>query len=149
MMRPPVILAFLFGLAPVSATQPHEPVLLRATIPDYPDVARQALVSGSVVVRVEIAESGAVRDAVAESGIPLLAQGALLAAKRWKFSPAQHQTNARLMFVYTLASPEECHADTWSSFGPPLTVEVRATRPWFDLCSHCTPKPSPTPRPCE
>jgi TonB family protein len=78
-------LAILCGLAaqPPAGTPP---VVLQVTIPEYPQVPRQAMMTGAVVVRIQIEATGSVRSAVAESGPPLLRPSAELAARRWRFA---------------------------------------------------------------
>ena len=55
--------------------------------PQYPDDARQALVQGSVVLRVEIDNSGNVEGLTLVSGHPMLAPAAIEAVKQWKYKP--------------------------------------------------------------
>jgi TonB family protein len=56
--------------------------------PSYPRAASMAGVSGSVSIQVSINERGAVVDARAISGPPLLRDAAVNAARRWRFSPS-------------------------------------------------------------
>lgn len=55
--------------------------------PEYPPIARGARASGTVTVYVVIDEKGAVENAVAISGHPLLHAASVEAAKRAKFEP--------------------------------------------------------------
>ena len=55
--------------------------------PEYPDIARAAHASGTVVVQVLIDENGDVISAHAVSGHPLLQAAAVGAAREAKFSP--------------------------------------------------------------
>ena len=55
--------------------------------PDYPDIARAAHASGTVVVQVLIDEEGNVISAHAVSGHPLLQAASVAAARQAKFSP--------------------------------------------------------------
>ena len=57
--------------------------------PDYPQIARSAHASGTVVVQVTIDEAGAVIAAHAVSGHPLLLGVSTAAAKQAKFSPTK------------------------------------------------------------
>jgi protein TonB len=58
--------------------------------PQYPEIAREAGVSGTVYVRVLVGKDGRVRDALVEPkhSIPMLDEAALEAARRWVFKPA-------------------------------------------------------------
>jgi TonB family protein len=58
-------------------------------IPEYPEIARQASASGTVVVQVMIDEGGNVISATPVSGHPLLRAAAVKAAREAKFSPTR------------------------------------------------------------
>jgi len=66
------------------------PVAITEVKPEYPQVARDAMVDGLVIVLVLVGRDGHVRQARldAKSHVPLLDDAALDAAKRWVFSPA-------------------------------------------------------------
>jgi len=53
----------------------------------YPDVARQAGIEGSVVLRLVIGKDGAVQGMKVISGEPVLAQAAMDAVEHWRYSP--------------------------------------------------------------
>lgn len=55
--------------------------------PVYPEIARRARVSGTVVLDVQIDEEGNVFDIRVLSGHPLLNAAAVEAVRRWKYSP--------------------------------------------------------------
>jgi protein TonB len=55
--------------------------------PEYPALARQAHISGTVVVEAVIDERGNVVQAHAVSGHPLLLSAALGAVFQWKYEP--------------------------------------------------------------
>jgi TonB family protein len=54
-----------------------------------PDVARQAGITGVVILEITIGTDGAVKDARVVRSIPLLDQAALDAARQWKFEVTQ------------------------------------------------------------
>ena len=60
---------------------------LRRAPPFYPPLAKTARIQGPVVVEVTVDEEGDVLSARAISGHPLLKEGALNAARAWKFTP--------------------------------------------------------------
>jgi TonB family protein len=55
--------------------------------PDYPPLARETHIGGTVVVNAVIDEQGNVVQAHALSGHPLLIPGALKAVLQWKYEP--------------------------------------------------------------
>lgn len=55
--------------------------------PDYPDVAREAGIEGSVRLQVVVAEDGTVSDARVLAGEPILADAALAAVRQWRYQP--------------------------------------------------------------
>ena len=76
-------------------------------LPEYPAVARQAKVSGSVTVEVSIDESGNVVSAHSVSGHPLLQAAAVTAARQAKFSPTKlsgQPTKVNGVLVYTFTA---------------------------------------------
>jgi TonB family protein len=70
---------------------PHdvEPVELVMIKPEYPELAKQAGVDGTVVIALLVGADGRVKDAhVTRSASPLLDRAALEALRRWVFRPA-------------------------------------------------------------
>jgi protein TonB len=55
--------------------------------PEYPELARQAHISGTIVVDAVIDERGNVVQARVVSGHPLLIAAALRAVQQWKYEP--------------------------------------------------------------
>jgi len=55
--------------------------------PEYPPVAKQLKLEGSVELEAVIAEDGSVTDVKIVSGNPVLTKSAAAAVKRWKFAP--------------------------------------------------------------
>lgn len=60
---------------------------ISAITPAYPEPARRAHIAGPVQIQVTISEDGRVIESVVLNGHPLLRQAALMAARRWIFSP--------------------------------------------------------------
>jgi len=77
------------------------PVAVTRVLPEYPDIARQAMVDGQVIVLVLVGRDGRVRDAKIDVNrrSPLLEEAALAAARQWVFSPAL--VNQRPVSVWT------------------------------------------------
>ena len=61
--------------------------LLKRVPPDYPPLARQARIQGSVILKVRISKSGDVENIQLVSGHPMLAPAAIEAVKQWKYDP--------------------------------------------------------------
>jgi len=62
-------------------------LLIRKVSPNYPEIARQARVQGSVVLQAVIDKNGNVVDLTLVSGHPILAPAAIKAVKQWKYKP--------------------------------------------------------------
>ena len=67
------------------------PVLIQIPAPVYPDMARQAEVEGTVMVRALVGKDGKVEDAFVTEGVPMLNEAAIAAAKKAIFKPALQQ----------------------------------------------------------
>jgi periplasmic protein TonB len=62
-------------------------LLIRKVNPVYPPLARQARISGTVVLRAVISKDGAIENLQLVSGHPMLAPAAIDAVKQWKYKP--------------------------------------------------------------
>jgi TonB family protein len=61
--------------------------LLEEVDPVYPELARRARISGSVVMSVAVDEQGNVTDVRVNKGHPLMNDAAVAAVKKWRYSP--------------------------------------------------------------
>jgi protein TonB len=61
--------------------------LIRRVQPNYPPLARQARVQGSVLLEATISENGDIVDLHVVSGHPMLVTAAVEAVKQWKYRP--------------------------------------------------------------
>lgn len=59
--------------------------------PDYPAIARQSNVDGTVVMSVLVCEHGRVADARITRSVAMLDHAALVAISQWKFRPAMFE----------------------------------------------------------
>lgn len=98
---------------PTIAAQPHlrtsvimEGNLIHKVEPQYPPIAKQLHIEGTVIVKAFISRDGIITRALAESGPPLLVQAALDAVRQWRYRPyyLNHQpieveTEIRVNFV--------------------------------------------------
>jgi periplasmic protein TonB len=63
--------------------------VIRQVAPQYPALARQARIQGTVVLQAVIGKDGAVRSLHVLSGSPMLTQSAMDAVKQWRYKPYQ------------------------------------------------------------
>lgn len=61
--------------------------LVSKVSPVYPPLARQARITGTVILRAIIATDGSIKDLTLLSGHPMLAQAAMEAVRQWKYKP--------------------------------------------------------------
>jgi protein TonB len=62
-------------------------LLIRKVQPAYPPLARQARISGSVLLQAEISTDGTITDLHLISGHPMLAPAAIDAVRQWRYKP--------------------------------------------------------------
>ncbi len=62
-------------------------LLVRKVNPTYPPLARQARISGTVILRAVIGKDGSIQNLSLVSGHPMLAPAAIDAVKQWKYKP--------------------------------------------------------------
>jgi protein TonB len=62
-------------------------LLLQKTSPAYPQMAKEARVSGTVVIQATISKTGAIENPHVVSGPTMLRQAALDAVKTWRYKP--------------------------------------------------------------
>ena len=62
-------------------------LLLKRVQPNYPPLARQARISGTVVLHAVISKDGSIEGLQLVSGHPMLAPAAIEAVKQWKYKP--------------------------------------------------------------
>lgn len=62
-------------------------LLIRKVNPVYPPLARQARISGTVVLRAVISKDGSIENLSLVSGHPMLAPAAIDAVRQWKYKP--------------------------------------------------------------
>lgn len=62
-------------------------LLIRKVTPNYPQLAKQARIQGSVVLQAEISKEGTIQNLQLISGHPMLAPAAIEAVKQWRYKP--------------------------------------------------------------
>jgi protein TonB len=81
--------AYLYGADPdlrIAEAEAKKAAIARPA-PEYPMMARQLKVTGQVAIEAVVDTSGAVLEARAASGNPILTKPALEAVKKWRFKP--------------------------------------------------------------
>jgi protein TonB len=61
--------------------------LIQRIQPEYPPLAKQARIQGTVVLRAVISREGTIQDLQVISGHPLLVQAAINAVRQWRYRP--------------------------------------------------------------
>jgi TonB family protein len=84
-------------------------VVSRSVRPDYPLLARQMKVQGSVILRALISKNGAIQDLRVLSGPPILASAAQDAVRQWHFKPHYEgseavETQAKITVNFTIST---------------------------------------------
>lgn len=69
-------------------------VVTHSVVPDYPTLARQMKVQGSVILQAMVGKDGLIQDLQVLSGPPILAGAAQEAVKQWHFKPHYQGTEA-------------------------------------------------------
>lgn len=80
---------------PISLAQKAEKSdrkVLVSTKPEYPEVLRHAQVGGLVRLKVTVLPNGSVSNVEVMGGNPILAESAVAAVKKWKYTPGPSQT---------------------------------------------------------
>jgi TonB family protein len=68
--------------------------------PDYPQIARQMRVTGTVRLEATVAPDGKVRDTKVIGGSPLLVQEAVTAVKKWKYEETSKETVENIEVIF-------------------------------------------------
>lgn len=84
------------------------PRVVKASVPFYPELARQTHIQGTVILRVST-DGKLVSDVKAESSHPILVAAAIESVKSWEFKPHPAMSFA-ITFRYTLFVPK-CDSD--------------------------------------
>jgi len=76
--------------------------LINQVRPDYPSIAEQMRLSGTVELRAIIGTDGAIRQIEVVSGNPILTRAAVEAVRQWRYRPTR--LSGQLVEVETLIS---------------------------------------------
>jgi protein TonB len=72
---------------PLRLSHMMEGNLIERVQPEYPMLARQARIQGSVVLRAVISREGRIKDLKVVAGHPMLVQAAMEAVRQWRYRP--------------------------------------------------------------
>jgi periplasmic protein TonB len=75
------------ALHPPRVSHVMEGNLIQRVQPEYPALAKQARIQGTVVLRAVISREGTIQDLQVVSGHPLLVQAAINAVRQWRYRP--------------------------------------------------------------
>ncbi|MGA7576218.1 MAG: TonB family protein [Terriglobales bacterium] len=62
-------------------------LLIKKVTPNYPPLAKQARIQGTVILQAEISKEGTIQNLQLISGHPMLAPAAIEAVKQWRYKP--------------------------------------------------------------
>ena len=74
--------------------------LIRKVMPDYPWDLKRAYIGGMVRLDVVVSPAGSVDTISVVGGNPILAECAVKAVKKWKYTPADTETNVRVNVAF-------------------------------------------------
>jgi TonB family protein len=100
-----VVLASMLGLGQTSALGQSEQStgarkVVRQVVPQYPFMARQMSLSGTVKLEAVVRADGEVKTVLVEGGHSILVQSALSAVRAWKWQKSDHETTELLEFAF-------------------------------------------------
>ncbi|HEU4414862.1 MAG TPA: energy transducer TonB [Candidatus Angelobacter sp.] len=70
--------------------------------PDYPELARKLNIQGIARVLAKVAPDGGVVNVKELGGNPVLVSALAEAVKRWKYEPAEHESEVEIKFDFVL-----------------------------------------------
>jgi len=83
----------VFANLPVLGQQPEgQRKILNRVIPQYPDLARQTKLAGTVKIVATVAPNGSVKSVQTVGGNPVLLKAAQDAIYKWKWAPAAQES---------------------------------------------------------
>ena len=74
--------------------------LIRQVTPDYPWDLKRASIGGMVRLNVVVSPGGSVNSVLVVGGNPILAECAIKAVKKWKYTTADTETNVRVNVAF-------------------------------------------------
>jgi TonB family protein len=90
-------LAACVKLQAAEDTERHPKVMVQ---PEYPELARQMNMKGTVRVQLLVAADGHLKETKVLGGNPVLVQASLAAIKKWKYEPAKNESTVVVKFDF-------------------------------------------------
>jgi TonB family protein len=90
----------MLGLMTVSVSAQELRKAIAQPVPEYPQIAKHAGLSGTVKVQVVIGADGQIKDVRVVGGHPLFVEATLEALKKWKYAPSNSETTTVLDFKF-------------------------------------------------
>jgi TonB family protein len=90
-------LAACVSLQAAEDTERHPKVRVQ---PEYPELARQMNMKGTVRLQLLVAADGHLKETKVLGGNPVLVQASLAAVKKWKYEPAKNETTVVVTFDF-------------------------------------------------
>lgn len=91
------VLAACVSMQAADDTERHPKVKVQ---PEYPELARQMNMKGSVRVQLLVAADGHLKETKVLGGNPVLVQASLAALKKWKYEPGKSETTIVVKFDF-------------------------------------------------
>jgi len=96
-----VAVALLMAAMPLLAQQNDGRKIKHQVQPVYPELAKQANISGAVRLQVTVAPSGKVVETKVLGGSPLLIASAEQAVRQWQYEPAADTSSMTVVINFT------------------------------------------------
>lgn len=90
-------LAACISMQAAEDTERHPKVMVQ---PEYPELARQMNMKGTVRLQLLVAADGHLKETKVLGGNPVLVQASLAAIKKWKYEPAKSETTVVVKFDF-------------------------------------------------
>jgi TonB family protein len=78
-------------------TERHPKVMIQ---PEYPELARQMNMKGTVRLQLLVAADGHLKETKVLGGNPVLVQASIAAVKKWKYEPAKNESTVVVRFDF-------------------------------------------------
>lgn len=95
-----ILTAFITPTLHAQKIEKTERKLIRKVTPDYPWDLKRASIGGMVRLDIVVSPGGSVNTVSVVGGNPILAECAIKAVKKWKYSPADAETSVRVNVAF-------------------------------------------------
>jgi TonB family protein len=123
-------------LSAAALGQEHKISVQKFEPPVYPQIARQARITGEVKLALNVAADGSVTDVKVLSGHPMLIQSAITSVKKWKFHCVDCAYGEAFRHEFTVGfklANFDCNSGFWNTdYEFPNKVILTRTLPCID-----------------